>query len=140
MSEFVVACKQGNLQEAQRLYGLGGVDIHADNESAFRWAWSPFVQRWLYFLDAPGHFNYDILTDRLPPLRYFLFTGRSDHPAMTDDDRATLVRWNAAFAHFQHRFCTRFWKPGGVKCKRGWQEIVAISRVCGDGGVICQKN
>jgi len=38
MPSFEEACRDGHLEEAKRLFGAGGVDIHADDDFAFKWA------------------------------------------------------------------------------------------------------
>jgi hypothetical protein len=55
---FPSACIYGHLSVAQWLYGLGGVDIHVDNERAFRGACAEghlAVAQWLYTLGADIH-------------------------------------------------------------------------------------
>jgi len=52
-SYFSESCKNGHLEMAQWLYSFGGVDIHANNEKAFRFACYRGhleVAQWLYSL------------------------------------------------------------------------------------------
>jgi hypothetical protein len=50
---FIRLCENGHLSVAQWFYGLGGVDIHAENDHAFRGACYNghlLVAQWLYYL------------------------------------------------------------------------------------------
>ena len=36
--QFIELCKSGNLEEATKLYNTEKIDIHAENDVAFRWS------------------------------------------------------------------------------------------------------
>ena len=53
MSTFVDACKNGDIEKAKKMYSLGNINIHADNEDAFKCSCTNGhieVAKWLYSL------------------------------------------------------------------------------------------
>lgn len=53
MNKFITYCETGELEKAKELYGLGGIDIHAEDDYAFRSSYENGhikTAEWLYAL------------------------------------------------------------------------------------------
>ena len=73
MELFIELCRNGKIEEAKQLYLLGDVNIHADNEDAFKWSCvkgHKEIAQWLYSL-CPDIYTLEIEGSRIKSYKIY---------------------------------------------------------------------
>ena len=144
---FIEACKFGNLNLAQGLYKTHQIDIHADDEYAFRWSCENGhieIAKWLLTLDKFDNalinryirfkdksiYRY-LFRNSYRPLNDFMRTKYQEYLKDNNNYLKTKIRTIGRFINLFNKACERLYQPlapGYKLAESSFQSLAKIER------------